>query len=319
MFTDKRLQQAYKGAKKEYFDENSKYAFFSDLHRGDDSVSDEFARNQTVFLYAINYYYNNGYKYVEVGDGDELWEHRKFKHVRSAHTDIFTTLKKFFDKDRLVMIYGNHNIFLKNKYYVEKNYYHFFDEYKEEINDLFLGLKTYEAIVLRYKNTGQEILVVHGHQGDLMNDQLWFASMLLLRYFWRFMHVVGFQNPSSPAKNLYKRHKIEKAYNVWIHNHKKMLICGHTHRPKFPRKGELPYFNSGCCIHTKGITGIEIIEGKIMLVSWRIRANDEGVLHFERFVMRGPEPIEHFRMKPPTNGSIRHTKARKSHNSHESQ
>lgn len=299
MYTDKRLTRAYKNAKIESFDQNSKYILFSDIHRGDDSVSDEFARNQAVFLYALNYYYNNGYTYVEVGDGDELWEHPKFKYIRSAHTDIFTTIKKFFDAGKFVMIYGNHNIYLKNNHYLKKYYYHFFDEYNEKIQKLFPGISTHEALVLNYKKNNQKILIVHGHQGDLMNDQLWFASMLLLRYFWRFMHVVGFQNPSSPAKNLSKRHKIEKAYNKWIEHHKKMLVCGHTHRPKFPKKKDLPYFNTGCCIHTKGITGIEIADGNIMLVSWRIRADNDGVLHIERFIMRGPKPIEKYSFKDP--------------------
>jgi len=297
MFTDKRLTEAYKGAKKLNFDETSKYIFFSDCHRGDDSVSDEFTRNQNVFLHALDYYFNNNYTYVELGDGDELWEYSKFKHIRLAHSDIFITLKKFFDDKRLIMIYGNHNIYLKTKDYVSKNYYNFYDEYNQNKHELFKGIKPYEALVLRNKKTGQKIFTVHGHQGDFINDQLWFVSMLTLRYFWRFMHVVGFQNPSSPAKNLYKRHKIEKTYKKWIQNHKMMLICGHTHRQKFPKDEELPYFNTGCCIHTRGITGIEILEGKIMMVDWRIKAELNGNLQIERTIMRGPEPIEKFDFK----------------------
>jgi UDP-2,3-diacylglucosamine pyrophosphatase LpxH len=294
------LIQSYKNAKVEFIDKNSKYIFFSDCHRGDDSISDEFARNQNILLYALNYYYQNGYRYVEVGDGDELWEHPRFKHIRSAHTDIFTTMKKFFDDGKLILIYGNHNIYLRNKSYVVNNYYHFFDEYDEEVKALFNGIIPYEALVLKYKPTHQKILTVHGHQGDLMNDQLWFLSMLLLRYFWRFLHVIGFQNPSSPARNMSKRHKIEKAYSKWILKHKKMLICGHTHRPKFPKSDELPYFNTGCCIHTKGITGIEILEGKIMTVAWRIRADKNGTLMIERNIMRGPEPIDKYDFKNNT-------------------
>jgi len=294
MFTDKRLMKAYNGAKVEYFDEKSKYIFFSDSHRGDDSVSDEFSRNQNVFLHALDYYFNNNYVYVEVGDGDELWEYPEFKHIRLAHSDIFLVLKKFFDAERLIILYGNHNIYLKNKAYVSNNFYDFYDEYKQDMHELFKGIIPYEALLLKNKSTAQEILTVHGHQGDFMNDQFWIASMLLLRYFWRFMHVIGFQNPTSPAKKLYKRHKIERVYKRWIQKHKMMLICGHTHRPKFPKSEELPYFNTGCCIHTKGITGIEISEGKIMMVDWRISADKEGNLQIERNVMRGPEPIEKY-------------------------
>jgi len=294
MFTDKKLMKAFKNAKVEYFDHNSRYIFFSDCHRGDDSVSDEFSRNQNILLRALEYYFENDYVYVEVGDGDELWEYPKFKHIRLAHSDVFSVLKKLHDNKKMIMLYGNHNIYLKNKDYVKKNFYKFYDDYTQDIHDLFVGLKPIEALVLKNRSSGQEILIVHGHQGDLMNDQLWVINMLLLRYFWRFMHVVGFQNPSSPARNHFKRHKIERTYKKWILKHKRMLICGHTHRQKFPKSQELPYFNTGCCIHSKGITGIEIVGEQIMMVDWRVKADPDGVLQIERHIMRGPEPIDKF-------------------------
>jgi len=294
MFTNKRLSKAYKNAKKMYFDKNSKYIFFSDLHRGDDSVSDEFTRNQVVVLHALDYYYRQDYTYVEVGDGDELWEYSNFKHIRLAHGDIFTALKKFFDKRRMILLYGNHNIHFKNKHYVKRNLYRYYDEYWQDYAPLFPGLTPHEALILKNSDTHQEIFIVHGHQGDLMNDQLWVVSMLLLRYFWRYLHVVGFRNPASPARNLYKRHKIEKNYKKWIRSHHKILVCGHTHRPRFPKDNELPYFNTGCCIHTKGITGMEIVNGKILMVDWRMKANKNGILQIKRTVVRGPKPLEKY-------------------------
>lgn len=294
MFTDRRLLQAYKKAKVIHFNSNSKFIFFSDIHRGDDSVSDEFARNQTVLLHALDYYYNEGYSYVEVGDGDELWEYTDFKYIRQAHGDIFTVMKKLYDEHRLIIIYGNHNINLKSKRYVKQNYYKYYDEYGQRHFDLFPGLKAEEAIVLKNIYTDQEIFVVHGHQGDLMNDQLWSLSRFSLRYFWRYLHVVGLRNPSSPARNLYKRHKIEKNYKQWIKKHKKILLCGHTHRPRFPKKGGVPYFNTGCCIHTKGITGIELAGGKLCMVDWRMRAEDDGRLRISRTVVGGPISIENY-------------------------
>jgi UDP-2,3-diacylglucosamine pyrophosphatase LpxH len=297
MFTDRRLTEAYSNAKLEYFNNKSKYIFFSDLHRGDDSVSDEFCRNQSLFLHALDYYFNQGYVYVEAGDGDELWEYSKFKHIRLAHSDVFLVIKKFFDDNRLIMLYGNHNIYLKNENFVTKNYYTYYDEYNQDYHELLKGVKPLESLVLKNSDTGQEILVVHGHQGDFLNDQFWMVAMFFLRYFWRFMHVVGFQNPSSPARNMYKRHKIEKNYKKWIEAHKMMLICGHTHRPKFPKSEELPYFNTGCGIHTRGITGIEIVDGKILMIDWRILDDKDGILQIERHVMRGPEPIESFDFK----------------------
>lgn len=295
MFTDKRLTQAFKDARVEYFDQDSKYIFFSDSHRGDDSISDEFTRNQSLLVHALDYYYSNDYTYVEVGDGDELWEYRQYRHIRYAHGDVFAVLKKFHRKNKLIMLYGNHNIRLKNPHYAKKNLSRYYDEYNQCFHPLFPKLVPIESLVLKNRTTNQDIFVVHGHQGDLMNDQLWVLSMLSMRLFWRYLHVVGFRNPSSPARNVYKRHKIERNYQKWIAKHKRMLICGHTHRPRFPKNNDLPYFNTGCCIHTKGITGIEIVNNTVMMVDWRIRADKHGVLHFHRTVVRGPEPLEKYK------------------------
>lgn len=294
MFTDRRLTQAYNNALIKYFDDKSKFIFFSDCHRGDDSISDEFTRNQTIFMCALQYYYERDYTYVEVGDGDELWEYKEFKYIRAAHTDVFTVMKKFYDDKRFIMLYGNHNNALKHKVYARNHYYYFYDEYEGRIGPLFKGITPIEALVLKHRETGQEILTVHGHQGDLLNDRLAWVNEFFLRYFWRYIHVVGFKNPSSPARNLYTRHKVEKKYSDWLRKHDVMLICGHTHRMRFPRKGQLPYFNTGCCVRTKGITGIEICEGKIYVVEWRIEASEDGTLRVVRNIIRGPRKIGEF-------------------------
>jgi UDP-2,3-diacylglucosamine pyrophosphatase LpxH len=297
MRTEQLLTEAYKNARVEYFNENSNYVFFSDCHRGDGSLSDEFTRNQNIYLHAMEYYYQNGFVYVENGDGDELWEHADFKHIKNAHVEVFEIIKRFFDENRLIMIYGNHNIYLKNQEYVEKNYYRNYDEYHEVFYDFLPGLKPIEALVLKNEKTGQDIFIVHGMQGDFPNDQIWFLTMLSLKYFWRYLHAFGVQSPTSPVKNINKRHKIEKNYTKWIKKHKVMLICGHTHRFKYPKTKDLPYFNSGCCIYPTSITAIEITGGNIQLVRWKIRVNPDGLLYIKREIMRGPNPIEKFDLR----------------------
>lgn len=294
MFTDKRLTEAYEKARVEYIDETSNYVFLSDCHRGDGSLSDEFARNKNIFLYALEYYYKNEFIYVENGDGDELWEHHEFKHIKNAHPEVFAILKRFYDEKRLIMIYGNHNIYLKSQWYVEQNYFRNYDEYTEFFYDFLPGIRPIEALVLKDRTTKQEIFVVHGMQGDLPNDQLWYPTMLSLKYFWRFLHAFGVKSPTSPVKNMNKRHKIEKNYVKWIQKHEKMLICGHTHRFKYPKTKDLPYFNSGCCIYPTSITAIEITGGQIQLVRWKTRVNEDGLLQIKREVMRGPDPIGKF-------------------------
>ena len=294
MLTLNRLLSAYKNAKQIEFDEHSKYIFFSDVHRGDNSLSDEFAHNQNLFKHALQHYYNEGYTYVEVGDGDELWEQSKYKVIRYAHSDVFMLLRAFHNDQRFIMLYGNHNIVLKNKAYVQKNLYTFYDEYEETHSDLFKNIEIHEALILKNSNLSVELFAVHGHQGDFINDQIWPITRFMSRYFWRLFHIIGFQNPASPAKNAHKRHKIEVNYSKFITAYNKVLIVGHTHRPKFPRQDELPYFNTGCCIHPRNITGLEIVNNQITLIEWSILPDDKGSLRIVKKEIRGPRNLSEF-------------------------
>ncbi|WP_225744429.1 metallophosphoesterase [Marinilactibacillus sp. Marseille-P9653] len=299
MFTDRRLTEAYQNAKQMYFDDHSRIVFMSDAHRGDGSVSDEFLRSQNLFTHALNEYYESEYTFVEVGDGEELLEYSKFEHIKNAYVGVYETIKKYYDDDRYIRIYGNHDLFLRNKKYVEKNFYVNYDEYTEEYFDFMKGLEPIEALVLKHRQTSQEIFVLHGHQGDAPNDQFWFFTMLSLKYFWRFLHRFGIRNPASPIKNVNKRHKIERNYSKWIQKNRKMLICGHTHRFKFPKNNDRPYFNTGCGIYPASITAIELSEGMVRLVRWKEKVNEEGQLYIERETMRGPEPVELFDIRKP--------------------
>lgn len=297
MKTQERLTKAYQNARVEYIDDNSKYIFFSDCHRGNGSHQDEFTKNQNVFMFALCQYFANGYTLVEVGDGDELWEHPKFKVLQNAHYHVYATMKRFYDDGRLILLYGNHNNYLRDPEYVKKNLFTYYDDYKRKEYDFLQNIQPCEALVLKHRKTGQEILTVHGHQGDFSNDQFWFFTMLSLKYFWRNLHAFGVKNPASPVKNVHKQHKIEKNFSKWIEKNGKMVICGHTHRYKFPRKDELPYFNTGCCIYPTSITGIELADGMVQLVSWRTSFNEQGMLYIKKDVMRGPVPIDRFDMR----------------------
>jgi predicted phosphodiesterase len=294
MHTMSRLSAAYHNGVEVPFNNQSKIIFFSDVHRGDNSISDEFAHNQNVYFHALNHYLQEGYTYVEVGDGDELWEHSKFKHIRGAHSDVYALLRKFFIEGRFHMLYGNHNMSFKHPQMVRKNLDKFVDEYNDEWSPLFPGIEVHESLIMKHEETGKEIFVVHGHQGDFINDHIWRVMKYINRHFWHYLHIVGFRNPASPAKNRHKRHKIEKNYTKWIKEHRKMLIVGHTHRPKFPSDHEEPYFNTGSCLFPRSITGLELCQGKIGLVDWRIKPDDDGILHIGKTYLKGPEPIEKF-------------------------
>ncbi len=85
----KRLTEVFKAAEEVPFDDTSRFVFFSDCHRGDNSRADAFAINENLFLRALGYYHRHGFTYIEVGDGDELWKNRRFCDVREAHGRAF--------------------------------------------------------------------------------------------------------------------------------------------------------------------------------------------------------------------------------------
>ena len=57
-------------------------------------------QNQNVFYGALEYYYQNGFIYIELGDGDELWENRKIKPIIDIHSDAFWMLSNFYRENR---------------------------------------------------------------------------------------------------------------------------------------------------------------------------------------------------------------------------
>ena len=300
MFGHKRLTECYfKAVRKQdtiEVNDDTRIIFFSDVHRGDNSMSDEFAHNQNVYYHALDYYFKNEYTYIEVGDGDELWEYSKFSHIRRAHSDVFCLLKKYFDEKRLYYLFGNHNMAFRNDYIAKHDLTHFYDEYLDIKTPLFPGIKIKESLLLKDENTDKEILVVHGHQGDFMNDQGWIISLFLMRIFWRYMHMVGLRNPSSPSKNRVKRHKIEKSFSKWIRINHIGILCGHTHRPKLPGQSEATYLNTGCCVHPRGITGIELVGRKFYLIHWSIIPDDQGRLAIRKKIMKGPLSFDEIRL-----------------------
>ncbi|HCX65638.1 MAG TPA: serine/threonine protein phosphatase [Eubacteriaceae bacterium] len=290
----KRLTKAYQKAYRIPFNNDSKFVLFSDVHRGDNSISDEFSHNQNIYQHALNHYYKQGFTYIEVGDGDELWEHEKFKYVIRAYGDIYKLISKFYKNNRFHMLYGNHNMELKYDAYVKKNLAKFYDIYEDEFEELFPGLKVHEAVVLEHEATEKEIFVVHGHQGDFFNDQIWPISKFLNRHLWHYLHVVGFRNPSSPSKNMHKCHRIERNYSKWIRRNQRMLIAGHTHRPKYISKTGESYFNTGACVFPLGITGLEIEDGNITLVKWHTRPDRNGSLIIQRERLKGPNDLKEY-------------------------
>lgn len=292
MSSKSRLNRAYKNAKQISFDNTSKFIFFSDCHRSDNSFADDFANNRNIYFHALKHYYNEGFQYCELGDGDELWENLSFQPILEAHKNVYELMKLFHDERRLHMIWGNHDMVYRDPKYVEKHLSTYFDPKIGEDVELFCDLEYHEAIVLQNSETKQEIFLAHGHQGDWWNYIFWRWSRFMVRVLWKPLNVMGIADPTSPAKNYKELIKVERRIKKWIvENNNILTIVGHTHRPRFPEPGDIAFFNDGSCVHPRCITGIEIENGEISLIKWQIATKDNGTLQIVRVLLEGPKKL----------------------------
>ncbi len=288
----KRLDKTYNEANRIDFNNQSKFILFSDCHRGDNSFADDFANNRNIYFHALKHYYKEGFNYIELGDGDELWENHSFESIFYAHKNVYMLMKQFHDEGRLHMIWGNHDMVYRNKNYVNKHLNTYFDPKTGEDKDLFCDIKYHEGIVLKHSKTNQELFLCHGHQADWWNYLFWKWSRFLVRILWKPLNVMGIADPTSPAKNYKELIKVERRTKKWIiENNNLITITGHTHRPRFPEPGDIAFFNDGSCVHPRSITGIEIENGTISLIKWQIATADDGTLKIVRILLEGPNKL----------------------------
>lgn len=270
----------------------SKLVIMSDCHRGIGNNYDNFSKNRNIYEAALNYYYDKNFTYVELGDGDDMWEVKNTQDIIEEQIEAFYILKKFHDNNRLIMIYGNHDKYKKKKGVLEKHFYKHYNKKSKKYEDLLNNLEVYESYVLDYHS--YEIFMLHGHQVDLLNNTFWLLSRFLVRYVWKYLEYIGLKDPTSAAKNYNVSKRIEKKLKKWSTNNNKILIAGHTHRPIFPKLGESLYFNDGSCVHPNGITCIEIENGKISLVKWTYKLRDDNAIFVGKELLSGNESISSF-------------------------
>ena len=280
------------------FDDASKIILISDVHRGNGGYADSLRQNRNIYKAALGFYYENGYTLIELGDGDELWKNKDCLDIAYAYKDIFALLNKFNEKDRLCLVFGNHDRVKSNPEFIKIQEKLFEDAgygFGRELISLYCNTEFYEGAILRYMPLNKDIIAFHGHQVDLINCDFWKESRFLVRYIWRFMEgIAGFKAPTSPANNHDKGSKIDNILEKLARKEKKILICGHTHNDIFPEPEEGLYFNDGCCVFPSAITCIEITNGEISLVKWEIEVGKKDVLYINKSITGGPEKIQKY-------------------------
>lgn len=292
-----RLNKSFEGALRLPLNPGSQYVLFSDCHRGAGTSNDNFMKNQNLYFAALQHYYKAGYTYIELGDGDELWENRGMKQIIDAHEDVFSLLSRFHKCGRLYMLYGNHDMIKKDRHYTVKNCSTYpcccGNTPHLESQPLWPDIRFYSGIIL--ENTAgsscdRNLYLTHGHQTDLFNSTLWRFTRFLVRYLWKPLEHYGFLDPTSAAKNYIRKQKAEQRLQAYARKENIILITGHTHRPTLSGT-ELYYCNSGSCVHPYSVTCLEIEHLSIALIKWILAVKPDNTLYVTREILSGPFPL----------------------------
>lgn len=289
-----RLDGVYQNARTIPFDSNSKLILMSDCHRGQGNAGDNFLANQAVYFGALEYYYHSGFTYIELGDGDELWENRQLKTIVEVHSDVYWMLSKFYKEGRLQLIYGNHDIVKRRAGYMDRHCGNLYCDSSRCDIPLLPGISAAEGLILKNSADKKEIFLVHGHQGDFLNDTIWPVARFLVRYVWQRLELAGFLDPTGAGRPRKAKERIEKNLASYAKERQNIIIAGHTHRPVFSSPEEGSYFNTGSCVHPRCITGIEIENNQITLIKWSVRSREDRLLSVEREVLEGPIRISDY-------------------------
>lgn len=286
----RKITRVFKASQQIPITDSSKIVLMSDCHRGDGSWADDFAKNRNIFRAALDFYYRENYIYIELGDGDELWKNINLTDIFVTYADIYERLYQFMESGRLHLIYGNHDRVRKNANFIDAAFRRA-DWRTKKLLLLYKKLPVHEGLILNDTQTGERLFLLHGHQADFFNSSLWRLSRALVRHLWRPLELIGVRDPMSTAKNNAKKETVEKRLAHWAETNRRILVAGHTHRSVFPAAGQSPYFNDGCCVHPRGITGIEITGGRMSLAQWSIKTKSDGTLYVGRDIQEGPRKI----------------------------
>lgn len=242
----------------------SRYVIISDCHRGEGTSNDNFLKNQHLYGAAMDYYIKRGFFYLELGDGEELWENRCFDRIVKCHEDVYEMFDYLEKSERMVRLYGNHDMERRGR--------------------------RPEAVTLDNREGGRDICMIHGHQADFFNSVCWRIARFLVRYLWKPLERSGVNDPTSAARNYKKTERYEKCLVDWTKKHDAYLAAGHSHRPRLA-ENESRYLNAGSCVHPSCITAIEIENMHLTLVKWKMTTRQDMTLYVAREKFAGPMPI----------------------------
>lgn len=206
-----------------------RYAIFSDHHKGDGSGADDFKKNAPLYDAALSFYQEHRFQLIVLGDNEELWEN-SYQQVHSQHSAVIAreiSMAPMGVDQKRIRIWGNHDKEVSLRSFVRT-----IRKQKIQILD---AVDYRESLCL-----GQDIFLVHGHQGRFFEDKAWKISRWAVQLVWKTIQKILHIGIDGPAENFRLREDLERKYYNWGKAHKVLLVCGHTHQAIF---GSLTHFD----------------------------------------------------------------------------
>ena len=201
-----------------------KFIIFSDQHKGNRNGADDFALCEPDYLTALDYYNQNGFHYIALGDCEELWEN-SLNAIKKQHQLSFEKEKQFIARNAFIKVFGNHDLHWANDPLAPF-----------QLKEIYgVDVPIYEGVVLEtiVANKRMRIFCTHGHQGDKVSDGNWLSKFLISKI-WAPLQAFLRINPNTPAYDATLKTEHNTMMYEWaIQQGGLLLITGHTHQPVF--------------------------------------------------------------------------------------
>ena len=191
-------------------------------------------------------------KLILLGD---IFESLNFKQLRHQDWEVLSLISDISKKSKVIWVEGNHDMGIS------------------QLFSTFTGAKVYKVYKWKYKH--KKYLAIHGHQFDnfLIDNAL--ISYIATKLY-NFIQIIDF-----PDKRI--SHFLKRSSKGWLRLSKKVankairyarlrgvdyIFCGHTHKAKKVRRGNITYYNSGCWTDVPS-TYITLDEDNIQIHKWK--------------------------------------------------
>ena len=296
-------------------DLGSKIVVMSDLHLGDGSSNDDLRHNGELLVSVLeDYYFRRGFTLVLNGDIEDLQKFR-LARIRAAWKGLFSVFEHFAREGRLYKIYGNHDeALLEDARYPYplhpglrlawgSRYLYVF--HGHQASDFIVKHNDLSGVVVRYvfhtlgirnrspsedsgrryhverriyafsRRSGIVSVIGHTHRPLFESlskyDRLRFEIERLCAEY--SLASAGRKSEIAETVGIYK--------DEFLHIGRKEKRQGRT-RSLYGSELLLPcLFNSGCAVGKKGLTSIEIEQGRIALVYWCEEGKEKRYLERE--------------------------------------